>query len=74
MHESISACGRIWDAASAAYEHGPEVHGSHQGRPLLEWWFELLRSHGVSEVLVNTHYLPEPVRGISSTGTGRTGG
>ena len=33
-----------------------------QGRPLLEWWFELLRSHGVSEVLVNTHYLPEPVR------------
>lgn len=33
-----------------------------QGRPLLGWWFELLRSHGISEVLVNTNYLPEPVR------------
>lgn len=33
-----------------------------QGRPMLGWWFELLRGHGISEVLVNTHYLPEPVR------------
>jgi mannose-1-phosphate guanylyltransferase len=32
-------------------------------KPLLEWWFDLLASHGVTEVLVNTHYLPEPVRG-----------
>ncbi len=32
------------------------------GKPMLYWWFELLRHHGVSEVLVNTHYLPEPVR------------
>lgn len=34
------------------------------GQPLLGWWFELLRAHGVSEVLVNTHYLPETVRGF----------
>ncbi len=33
-----------------------------QDRPLLGWWFELLHSHGVSDVMVNTHYLPEPVR------------
>lgn len=32
-----------------------------QGRPLLSWWFDLLRLHGISEVLVNTHYLPQPV-------------
>ena len=32
------------------------------GQPLLGWWFDLLRRHGVTEVLLNTHYLPEPVR------------
>lgn len=32
------------------------------GKPLLEIWLDLLGSHGVTDVLVNTHYLPEPVR------------
>lgn len=32
------------------------------GYPLLGWWLALLRCHGVTDVLVNTHYLPEPVR------------
>lgn len=32
------------------------------GQPLLDWWLALLRRHGVTDVLVNTHYLPEPVR------------
>lgn len=32
------------------------------GQPLLGWWFDLLRRHGVTEVLVNTHYLRSPVR------------
>lgn len=32
------------------------------GQPLLGWWFDLLQRHGVTEVLVNTHYLPEPVQ------------
>ncbi len=32
------------------------------GQPLLGWWLALLRSHGVTDVLVNTHYLPGPVR------------
>ena len=33
-----------------------------QGKPLLGWWFELLLRHGVTEVLVNTHYLRASVR------------
>lgn len=32
------------------------------GRPLLAWWMDLLGSCGVTQVLINTHYLPEPVR------------
>ena len=32
------------------------------GQPLLGWWLTLLQRHGVTDVLVNTHYLPEPVR------------
>lgn len=33
-----------------------------RGQPLLGWWFDLLCRHGVTEVMVNTHYLPEKVR------------
>lgn len=47
-----------------------------RGEPLLGWWFGLLRLHGVTEVLVNTHYLPEPVRAYMDAynrkGTGLT--
>ena len=32
------------------------------GKPLLGWWLELLRRHGVTDVLINTHYLREPVQ------------
>jgi mannose-1-phosphate guanylyltransferase len=32
------------------------------GVPLLDWWLLLLRTHGVTEVVVNTHYLYETVR------------
>lgn len=31
------------------------------GRPLLAYWLDLLERHGVGEVLVNLHFLPEPV-------------
>ena len=31
------------------------------GRPQLLYWFDLLQSHGVDHVLVNTHHLPEQV-------------
>ena len=32
------------------------------GKPLLYWWLQLLERHEVTEVLINTHYLYEPVR------------
>jgi NDP-sugar pyrophosphorylase family protein len=32
------------------------------GRPLLDFWFDALASAGVSDVLINTHHLPGPVR------------
>lgn len=32
------------------------------GRPLLAHWMNLLERHGVDEVLINLHFLPEPVR------------
>lgn len=33
-----------------------------QGTPLLEWWLRLFEKHGITEVLINTHYLYEQVR------------
>jgi mannose-1-phosphate guanylyltransferase len=33
-----------------------------KGKPLLQYWLELLIPNGVDKLLVNTHYLPEPVR------------
>jgi mannose-1-phosphate guanylyltransferase len=37
------------------------------GRPLLSWWIELLEKHGIEEVVLNLHYLPEKVRGYVSS-------
>jgi mannose-1-phosphate guanylyltransferase len=31
------------------------------GKPLLAWWIELFVNHGVNEVLLNLHHLPEKV-------------
>ncbi len=31
------------------------------GKPLLQWWAELFNTHGIHEVMINTHYLREPV-------------
>lgn len=33
-----------------------------QGRPLLAWWMDLFEKYHVSEVLINTNYLPDLVR------------
>ena len=38
-----------------------------QGRPLLGWWIELLQLHGVTDVLVNTHYLADQVANYVQT-------
>lgn len=32
------------------------------GKPLLGYWLDLLGDAGIERVLINTHYLPEPVR------------
>ena len=31
-------------------------------RPLLSWWIDLFQKHGIDEIIINTHYLPEKVR------------
>lgn len=32
------------------------------GRPLLAWWIQLFEKYNIQEVMVNTHYLLNPVR------------
>jgi mannose-1-phosphate guanylyltransferase len=32
------------------------------GRPLLDYWFSALRAAGITDILINTHHLPESVR------------
>lgn len=31
------------------------------GKPLIEFWFDLFKKYGITEVLINTHYLVEEV-------------
>jgi mannose-1-phosphate guanylyltransferase len=40
------------------------------GRPLLSYWMDLLEEHGVTDVLINLHYLPDPVRRFADEYTG----
>jgi len=40
------------------------------GRPLLDHWFTALRGAGVRDVVVNTHYLPDPVRAFLAAKNG----
>jgi mannose-1-phosphate guanylyltransferase len=37
------------------------------GKPLLGYWLDLLLGAGIEQVLVNTHYLPDVVRGYVAT-------
>lgn len=39
-------------------------------QPLLQVWLELLAQHGVREVLINTHHLPEQVQALASGWSG----
>ena len=32
------------------------------GRPLLDYWIELLSQGGITEILINLHYMPKAVR------------
>ena len=35
------------------------------GRPMLAWWMDHLERHGVTDVLINLHHLPDPVRAFA---------
>ena len=49
-------------------DHTPKCLVSVNGRPLLDYWFDLLFEAGVERILVNTHYLAEQVRAhVAST-------
>lgn len=36
-------------------------------RPLLDYWFDALRDAGITDILINTHHLPQPVRDFLGT-------
>ena len=40
------------------------------GKVLIDHWFELLLSQGVTRILVNTHYFSEAVSGTFKTASG----
>ena len=40
----------------------PKCLVSVAGKPLLQYWFDLLFPAGIEHAVVNTHYLPNPVR------------
>jgi len=40
----------------------PKCMAPINGRPLCDYWFALCEAHGIDEILMNTHHLPELVR------------
>ena len=51
----------------------PKCLVSIDGRPLLDYWLDLFCEAGVRDIRINTHHLPDPVRGyidgVNSTGS-----
>jgi len=43
-------------------DHIPKCLVQVHGKPLLEYWLELLLPNGIEQILLNTHYLPDEVR------------
>jgi len=43
-------------------DHLPKCLVPIHGKPLLEYWLDMLLPNGIDRVLVNTHYLPDAVR------------
>lgn len=43
-------------------DHVPKCLVPIHGKPLLEYWLDMLLTNGVERVLINTHYLPHAVR------------
>ena len=44
------------------------------GKPLLQWWIELFRLHGIHEVMINTHYLRDAVADFISLNNSSSSG
>lgn len=44
-----------------------------KGQPLMGWWLHLLQKHGVTDVLVNTHYLHEQVTEFAKSYNSKNG-
>lgn len=42
-------------------DHVPKCLVPIHGKPLLHYWLNLLLPNGIEQILINTHYLPEPV-------------
>jgi len=42
-------------------DHVPKCLVDIHGKPLLQYWLEMLTESGVQDILINTHYLPEKV-------------
>lgn len=47
-------------------DHTPKCLVPIHGRPLLDYWLELLLASDIDEVLINIHYFPEQVREFCS--------
>jgi len=50
--------------------HTPKCLVSICGKPLIEYWFDLLKYYGVEEVLINTSYLAKKVRDYINSNSG----
>jgi len=42
-------------------DHTPKCLVNICGKPLLAWWIDLFEEHGIEEVLINLHHLPDQV-------------
>lgn len=47
--------------------HIPKCLVPVKGKPLLQYWLDLLIPAGIDQILINTHYLPEPVRRFAAS-------
>lgn len=54
-------------------DHLPKCLVPVNGRPLLAYWMDLLEQHGVTDVLVNLHHLPDEVRRFGAEYAGPVG-
>lgn len=43
-------------------DHIPKCLVQVHGKPLLEYWLDLLLPNGIDQIILNTHYLPDEVR------------